>query len=206
MVRVVAHDHAFAALDAADAGDQAGAVDGVVVHAVGGERRQFEKRRAGIEQPHDAVARQQLAARHMALAGALRAAERGFGAALACSSSASARMRAALAGNSAEPVSMLDAIGNRIPSAPQLYASHKANVNGPSEWNKNESSETFGTDSCTRRCPVTDEFGHEGITRGDVGMKKSLLATVAAAALIAGTGLASAEGAKEQPGMKAGAR
>ena len=65
---VVADDHAFAALDAADAGDQAGAVDGVVVHAVGGERRQFEERRAGIDQPHHALARQQLAARQMALA------------------------------------------------------------------------------------------------------------------------------------------
>jgi hypothetical protein len=39
--RVVAYHHAFAALDAADASDQAGAVDGVVVHLVGGERRQF---------------------------------------------------------------------------------------------------------------------------------------------------------------------
>ena len=37
-------------------------------------------------------------------------------------------------------------------------------------------------------------------------MKKSLLATVAAVALIAGTGIASAaEGAKEQPGASAGA-
>jgi hypothetical protein len=37
-------------------------------------------------------------------------------------------------------------------------------------------------------------------------MKKSLLATVAAVALFAGTGLAfAAEGAKEQPGMKSGA-
>ena len=44
--------------DAADAGDDAGAVDGIVVHAVGGERRQFEKRRAGIEQRHHALARQ----------------------------------------------------------------------------------------------------------------------------------------------------
>ncbi len=79
--RVVADDHAFAALDPADAGDQAGAVDGVVVHAVGGERRQLQERRAGIDQAHHAVARQQLAARHMALAGALRPAERGLGAA-----------------------------------------------------------------------------------------------------------------------------
>ena len=78
---VVAHDHAFAAFDAADAGDQAGAVDRVVVHAVGGERRQFEERRARIEQPHHALARQQLAARPMTLAGALGAAKRRFGAA-----------------------------------------------------------------------------------------------------------------------------
>ncbi len=35
-------------------------------------------------------------------------------------------------------------------------------------------------------------------------MKKSLLATAAAMALIAGAGFASAEGAKEQPGMKSG--
>ncbi len=40
---------AFAAFDAADAGDQAGAVDGVVVHAVGGKRRQLQERRAGID-------------------------------------------------------------------------------------------------------------------------------------------------------------
>ena len=50
---------------------------------------------------------------------------------------------------------------------------------------------------------MTDELGHEGSPEGDVGMKKSLLATVAAIALIAGTGFASAEGVKEQPGMNA---
>ena len=78
---IVAHDHAFAALDAADAGDQAGAVNGVVVHAVGGERRQLQKRAAGIEQAHDAIAGQKLSARQMTLAGARRAACAGFGAA-----------------------------------------------------------------------------------------------------------------------------
>ena len=71
---IVADDHAFAAGDPADAGDDAGAVDGVVVHAVGGERRQFEKRRARIDQRHHPLARQQLAARQMALAGVRRAA------------------------------------------------------------------------------------------------------------------------------------
>ena len=75
MVRVVAHHHAFAALDAADAGDQPGAVNGVVIHAVGGERRQFEKRRAGIDQVHHAVARQQLAAADMTLARLFRTAQ-----------------------------------------------------------------------------------------------------------------------------------
>ena len=69
---VVADDHAFAAGHAADAGDDAGAMDGIVVHAVGGERRQFEKRRAGIDQRHHALARQQLAAREMTLAGLRR--------------------------------------------------------------------------------------------------------------------------------------
>ena len=65
---IVADDDAFAARDAADAGDDAGAVDGVVVHAVGGERRQFEERRAGIDQRHHPLARQKLAARHMTFA------------------------------------------------------------------------------------------------------------------------------------------
>jgi hypothetical protein len=51
---------------------------------------------------------------------------------------------------------------------------------------------------------LTDEIGHEGNQRRDVGMKKSLLATVAAMVLIAGAGFASAEGAKEQSGMKSG--
>jgi hypothetical protein len=56
-------------------------VDRVVVHAVGGERRQFEERRAWIDQLHHALARQQLAARRMTLARANRAAFCGFRAA-----------------------------------------------------------------------------------------------------------------------------
>ena len=71
---VVGDDHAFAALDAADAGDDAGGVHRAVVHAVGGQRRQFQERRAGIDQVHHPVARQQLAARDMALARLLVAA------------------------------------------------------------------------------------------------------------------------------------
>ena len=80
--RVVGDDHAFAPFDAADAGDDAGAVDRVVVHAVGGERRELEERRAGVDQRHHAIARQQLAAREVPLARALRAAGGGLGAAL----------------------------------------------------------------------------------------------------------------------------
>ena len=47
-----------------------------LVHAVGGERRQFEKRRARIDQRHDPVARQKLAARQVTLARPRRAAFR----------------------------------------------------------------------------------------------------------------------------------
>ena len=51
----------------------------VVVHAVGGQRRQLEERAARVEQAVDAVARQQLAAGDVTFPGALRAAERGRG-------------------------------------------------------------------------------------------------------------------------------
>ena len=36
--------HAFAALDAADSGDQTGTVNGIVIHVIGGERRELQKR------------------------------------------------------------------------------------------------------------------------------------------------------------------
>ena len=121
---VVAHDHAFAALDAADAGDQSGAVDRVVVHAVGGERRQFEERRAGIEQLHDALARQQLAARTRDARGRAAGPPSAASARRFASSSDSARIRAALARNSSEPGSMVDSIGKAIPPCDALYASH----------------------------------------------------------------------------------
>ena len=75
--------------DAADAGDDAGAMDGVVVHAVGGERRSSRNGAPGIDQRHHPLARQKFAARQMALAGARRAAFGRLGAAL--SSSATAR-------------------------------------------------------------------------------------------------------------------
>ena len=78
---VVGHDHAFAPLDAAYAGDDAGGVHVAAIHAEGGERRQFQKRRAGVDQVHHAFPRQQLAARDMALARFFRTAQRGLGAA-----------------------------------------------------------------------------------------------------------------------------
>ena len=73
--RVVGHDHAFAARDPADACDHSGAGALVVVHAVGGQRRHFQEGAAGVEQPVHAVARQQLAAADMPLAGAFRTTE-----------------------------------------------------------------------------------------------------------------------------------
>ena len=73
--RVVGDDHAFATGDPADAGDHAGAGAFVVVHAVGGQRRHLEERAAGVEQTVHAVARQQLAAADVPLAGAFRTAE-----------------------------------------------------------------------------------------------------------------------------------
>ena len=71
---VVGDDDAFAARDAPDAGDDAGGMDVAAIEAVGGQRRQFEKRGAGIDQQVDALARQHLAARGMPLARHLAAA------------------------------------------------------------------------------------------------------------------------------------
>ena len=71
---VVGDDDAFAARDAPDAGDDAGGMHVAAIEAVGGQRRQFEKRRAGIDQQVDALARQHLAARGMPLARRLAAA------------------------------------------------------------------------------------------------------------------------------------
>ena len=77
--RVVADDHHLAARDAADAGDHARARHFAVVHVAGGELADLEERRARIEQPLDAVARQQLAARDMPLAMLFGAAQRRLG-------------------------------------------------------------------------------------------------------------------------------
>ena len=76
--RVVADHHAFAAGDAADAGDDAGAGRLVAVHAEGRERRQLEERRARVEQHLHAIAGQQFAARHVLGARRLAASQRDF--------------------------------------------------------------------------------------------------------------------------------
>ncbi len=77
--RVVGDDHALAPGDPADPADQAAGRNPVVaVHLVPGELADLEKRRAGVEQPVDAIARQQLAAFEMLLPRALAAALRNF--------------------------------------------------------------------------------------------------------------------------------
>ena len=73
--RVVGDDHALAAADPADAGDDPRARRVAVVHAVRGQRRELQERRALVEQPVDALARQQLAARRVPRAGLLAAAQ-----------------------------------------------------------------------------------------------------------------------------------
>ena len=72
---------------------EARAMHVALVHAEGGERADFEERRAGIDERRDALSRQQLAARHMALARPLRAALAGR----------SAPIREALSARSATP-------------------------------------------------------------------------------------------------------
>src|SRR4029079_12891195 len=78
--RVVGHDHALAAVDPADAGDDRGAGDGVdvvrpgAVHPERRERAELEERAAGIEEPVDPVADQELAATGVPGAGGLAAA------------------------------------------------------------------------------------------------------------------------------------
>jgi hypothetical protein len=76
---VVGDDDALAPAHPADAGDDAGRRHGVVVHAVGGQRRQLEQGRPGVEQPVDAVAHEQLAAVDVPLPGPLVTAEAGRG-------------------------------------------------------------------------------------------------------------------------------
>jgi hypothetical protein len=70
---IVGDNHAFAARYAADAGDHARARDLAAIHPVRGKRRQFEERRAGIQQALDTFARQQFAAGQVLVACCLRA-------------------------------------------------------------------------------------------------------------------------------------
>ena len=72
--RVVRDDHAAHAADRADAGDNAGRGQRLVVHAVRGQAADLEPRRLGVEQLRDSLAREQLAALAVTRAGTLRAA------------------------------------------------------------------------------------------------------------------------------------
>ena len=65
--RVVGDDHALPARDAPDAGEDAGRRHRLVVDAVGGQLRQLQERRAGVQQQTDPVARQELAAAEVPL-------------------------------------------------------------------------------------------------------------------------------------------
>ncbi len=77
---IVAHDHHLPARNAADPADQPRAVDFVLaVHPVGRKLADLEEGRAGIEQPLDPFAREQLAPPDMPLAAAFGPAERGCG-------------------------------------------------------------------------------------------------------------------------------
>src|SRR5262249_8659873 len=62
-------DHAIATRYAPDAGDDTRRGNGLVVYLPGGERRELEQRRTGVEQRSHAIARQELAAALLARAG-----------------------------------------------------------------------------------------------------------------------------------------
>ena len=72
---IVGHHHARRAVDAADAGNETGGGNHVVVELEAGQLADFEKRRAAIEQAPYSIPRQQFAAPDMAFARALVAAE-----------------------------------------------------------------------------------------------------------------------------------
>src|SRR5699024_2531603 len=113
---VVGHDDAFAAGDSADAGDDPGSRAGIVVHAVRGQRGEFEERSARIEEVLDALARQQLAPVDMTLPGLL-----GPAWAVARMRSRSSAMSSAWASALTCPVAGLTAVPTAlIPSSFQL--------------------------------------------------------------------------------------
>ena len=76
---VVGQDHDLAAADPADASDQAGGGRLVVVEAEGRQGADLQEGSAGVQQPLDTVARQELAPGQMAPAAVLRPAEGGDG-------------------------------------------------------------------------------------------------------------------------------
>ena len=77
--RVVGDDHALAALDDADPGHDPGRRRVAVVQVPRGERVQLEEGRAGVEEAVDPLAREELAARAVALDRLLAAAQRRLG-------------------------------------------------------------------------------------------------------------------------------
>src|SRR5690606_15844442 len=76
---VVGHDHDFLSHHPPDTANHAGGRCGIVVHALGGQRRDLQERRRGVEQGDDALAHQQLAALDVLVAGLLPAATGGVG-------------------------------------------------------------------------------------------------------------------------------
>ena len=92
--RVVRDDHALPTLDDADPGDDPGARGLSLVHVPGGQRVQLEERRAGVEQPVDPLAGEQLAARAVALDRAARRRRRRSARCASRSSSTSCSIRA----------------------------------------------------------------------------------------------------------------
>ncbi len=73
---IVAHDHYLPVGYSPDARDHAGAGHLVTIKAIGRQLADLQKGRAGIEQTLHPIARQQLAARHMLVPRAFRAALR----------------------------------------------------------------------------------------------------------------------------------
>ena len=82
-VGVVRDDHDLPAVDQPDPRDDTGGRGVAAVEAVAGERGDLEERAAGVEQPIDAVAGEQLAALGVPDPGLLGPAQRGLGATLA---------------------------------------------------------------------------------------------------------------------------
>ena len=75
---VVGDDHHLTARHPPDPGDHARAGRLIVIEAVGRQGADLQKRGAGIEQPHDPVPRQKLAARFVPRTGRLGSAARGL--------------------------------------------------------------------------------------------------------------------------------